>query len=97
MISPQNVLSHELIGLDVLVLKASNPLHTGVSGRVIDETKHMLAIKTTQGIRLIPKRQSVFRLVLPQGRVVEINGSGLVLAPEKRTSLHIKRGYHNGT
>ena len=30
MISSQNVLRHELIGLDVLVSGAANPLHKGI-------------------------------------------------------------------
>ena len=97
MISLQNVLSHELIGLDVLVVAASNPTHTGVSGLIVDETKNMLAIQTIQGLKKIPKRHSIFRLNLPEGRIVEIDGSVLSLAPEKRINLQIKRGYHNGT
>jgi len=39
MISPRNILRHELIGLDVLVARASNPGHVGVAGRIIDETE----------------------------------------------------------
>jgi len=97
MTSPQNVLSHELIGLGVLVVAASNPTHTGVSGLIVDETKNMLAIQTAQGVKQIPKWQSIFRLNLPEGRIVEIDGLVLSLAPEKRINLQMKRGYHNGT
>jgi ribonuclease P protein subunit POP4 len=97
MISPQNVVSHELIGLGVLIVEASNPTHRGVSGFIVDETKNMLAVQTVQGLKQIPKRHSIFHLNLPEGRIVEIDGSALLLAPEKRINLHIKRGYHNGT
>jgi ribonuclease P protein subunit POP4 len=97
MISPQNVVSHELIGLDVLVVDASNPTHKGISGSIVNETKNMLAIQTEQGLKFIPKRHSIFRLNLPEGRIVEIDGSVIMLAPEKRINLQIKRGYHNGT
>jgi ribonuclease P protein subunit POP4 len=97
MISLQNVLSHELIGLDVLVVAASNPSHIGVNGCIIDETKNMFTVKTAQGPKQIPKRHSIFRLNLPEGRIVEIDGSVISLAPEKRINLQIKRGYHNGT
>jgi ribonuclease P protein subunit POP4 len=91
MISHQNVLRHELIGLDVLVAGASNPLHRGTSGRVIDETRNMFAIQTVQGIKRIPKLLSIFRLHLPGGTLVEIDGSALIMAPEKRLSLQKRK------
>jgi ribonuclease P protein subunit POP4 len=91
MISSRNVLRHELIGLDVLVSGATNPLHKGISGRIIDETKNMLAIQTSRGIRRIPKMHSTFRVRLPGSELVEIDGSVMVLAPEKRISLHEKK------
>jgi len=91
MISSQNVLRHELIGLDVLVTGAANPLHKGISGSIIDETKNMLAIQTDRGIRRIPKMYSTFRVCLPGSELVEIDGSVMVLAPEKRISLHEKK------
>ena len=91
MISPQNVLRHELIGLDVLVSGAPNPTHRGVSGRIIDETKNLLAIETVRGVVRIPKMHSTFRVHLPGGEIVEIDGSVMVLAPEKRINLHEKK------
>ena len=50
MISCQNVTRHELIGLDVLVAGAANPFQRGVSGRIIDETRNLVAIQTQAGI-----------------------------------------------
>jgi ribonuclease P protein subunit POP4 len=91
MIAPRDLLVHELIGRDVLVAAASNPLHRGVSGRIVDETKNMLAIETTGGIKRVPKRHSIFRLHLTDSRFVEIDGSALALAPEKRISLHKRK------
>ena len=70
MISSQNVLRHELIGLDVLVSGAANPLHRGLC---------------------IPKMHSRFQLHLPGSELVEIDGSVMVLAPEKRINLHEKK------
>ena len=91
MISPQNVLRHEVIGLDVLVLGAANPLHRGISGRIIDETKNLFAIETQAGVKRIPKMHSRFRLHLAGGELVEIDGSVMALAPEKRINLHEKK------
>jgi ribonuclease P protein subunit POP4 len=91
MISSRNVLRHELIGLDVLVSGAANPLHRGLCGHIIDETKNLLVIETTRGIKRIPKMHSTFRIVLPGRELVEIDGSVMVLAPEKRINLHDKK------
>ncbi len=91
MISPQNVLRHELIGLDVLVSGAANPLHVGIRGRIIDETRNMLVIRVEQGMKRIQKMHSTFRVNLPDRTLVEINGSAMILAPEKRINLHEKK------
>jgi ribonuclease P protein subunit POP4 len=91
MISPQNVLRHELIGLDVLVSGAANPLHRELCGRIIDETKNLLIIETSHGVKRIPKMHSRFQLHLPGSELVEIDGSVMVLAPEKRINLHEKK------
>jgi ribonuclease P protein subunit POP4 len=91
MISSRNVMRHELIGLDVLVSGASNPGQNGLSGRIIDETRNLLVIETPKGIKRIAKMHSVFRVSLPGRELVEIDGSVLVLAPEKRINLHEKK------
>ena len=91
MISSRNVLRHELIGLDVLVSGAANPELRGLSGRIIDETRNLLVIETKIGIKRIAKMHSIFRVSLPGRELVEIDGSVLVLAPEKRINLHEKK------
>ena len=90
MISPQNVLRHELIGLDVLVSGASNPLHRGICGRIIDETKNLVVIMTITGVKRIPKMHTRFQLQIGS-RIVEIDGSVMALAPEKRINLHERK------
>ena len=90
MISPRNILRHELIGLDVSVAEASNPLHRGISGRIIDETRNTLLIRTLCGDRRIQKQYSRFRIVLPDGMRVIVDGSALVSAPEKRIAQYMK-------
>ncbi len=90
MIVPRNVIRHELIGLDVLVVHASNPTYQGVAGQIVDETKNMLIIRTRSGIKRIQKNTGVFRLTLPDGTLVDVQGSVLVMAPERRLNLHKK-------
>nr|WP_320162545.1 ribonuclease P protein subunit [uncultured Methanoregula sp.] len=91
MISSQNVLSHELIGLGILVSGAANPNHRGLSGTIIDETKNLLAVETCNGVKRIPKMHSTFQVLLPSRELVEIDGSVMVLAPERRINLHEKK------
>jgi len=91
MITSRNVLGHELIGLDILVSGATNPTHRGVSGTIIDETKNLLVIQTRNGVKRIAKMHSTFRLSLPGRELVEIDGSVMVLAPERRINLHDKK------
>ena len=88
MIVPRNVIRHELIGLDVLVVHASNPACQGIRGKIVDETKNMLVIKADSMIKRVQKNASVFRLTLPCGTLVDVQGSVLVMAPEKRLNLH---------
>ena len=91
MITSRNVLGHELIGLDILVSGATNPTHRGVSGTVIDETKNLLVIRTRNGVKRIAKMHNTFRISLPGRELVEIDGSVMVLAPERRINLHDKK------
>lgn len=44
MILPSNILRHEFIGLFTSVISAPNPLHIGISGQIIDETRQMFLI-----------------------------------------------------
>jgi ribonuclease P protein subunit POP4 len=90
MISPRNILRHELIGLDVSVAESSNPLHRGITGLIIDETRNTLVIRTSCGDRRIQKQHSRFRIILPDGTRVLIDGSALVSAPEKRITQYMK-------
>jgi ribonuclease P protein subunit POP4 len=90
MISPRNILRHELIGLDVSVVEASNPLHRGITGLIVDETRNTLLIRTPAGDRRIQKQYSRFRIILPDRTLVIIDGSALVSAPERRITHYMK-------
>ena len=91
MITPQNILRHELTGLDVRVKQAKNQYLEGISGTVVEETRNMFLLKTVDGIRNIPKNVAIFRVTLPSGTTVDVNGQALVMAPEKRINMRIKR------
>jgi ribonuclease P protein subunit POP4 len=86
MITAGNILRHELIGLPVEVVQASNPSQQGIAGRIVDETRNTVLIETARGTKRIGKAHATFRLTFPDGTVVDVSGSALVSQPEKRIS-----------
>jgi ribonuclease P protein subunit POP4 len=48
-ITPQNLVRHELCGLNVKIEKSTDPTQKGLKGRVIDETYNTLKIETEEG------------------------------------------------
>ncbi|MHA1238728.1 MAG: ribonuclease P protein component 1 [Candidatus Odinarchaeia archaeon] len=91
-ITPYNILQHELIGLNVYVKSSSDPCIKGVRGKIIDETKNMIIILREDGKKtMVSKKGSVFRLRLPDGTLVEIEGQKIVGRPEDRIKKFVKR------
>jgi ribonuclease P protein subunit POP4 len=89
MITPENILSHEIIGLYATVERCSDIYLTNLSGRIIMETKNIIGIETSQGIRHISKTAAKkIRLDLKPGCSCSISGSSLIGRPEDRISKH---------
>ena len=91
MITLQNILFHELIGLDATVTHASSQSLVGITGLIIDETRNTVRIKTLSGLKMVGKKGVTFRIRLPEGKVVDLDGSALLMAPERRITMRIKR------
>jgi len=91
LITPQNILRHELIGLAVRVTEATDPSVNGVRGTVVDETKNMLKILTSEKTIMIPKQIATFRFNLPSGIRVDVDGQRLVARPESRLKTRVRR------
>ena len=90
MITPQNVLRHELIGLSARIVSASNPFLKGIADTVVDETRNMLVIATPGGYKKVQKHCTLLELRLPDDTRVRVDGSALVMQPEKRISMRIR-------
>ena len=90
-ITPQNILRHELIGLSVKVVRATNSSTRAIRGIVVDETKNMLSIDTKERRVRIPKNIATFRFNLPSGIRVDIDGARLVARPENRLKARVRR------
>ena len=90
MITPQNILKHELIGLSVEIVKSSNPNLVGIKGRVVDETRNTLLIEKFDGREVrIPKDVAVFRFKL-NDKSVDVIGALLIGRPEDRLKKKVK-------
>ncbi|MHA2065618.1 MAG: ribonuclease P protein component 1 [Candidatus Thorarchaeota archaeon] len=90
MITPKELVRHELIGLEARVLESSNPSQVGLSGRVVDETRQTLSLETKKGVKSFAKDQCVFSFRLPSGESVKVEGKLLVSRPEDRIKKKLK-------
>jgi ribonuclease P protein subunit POP4 len=86
-----SVVQHEFIGLDVKVVKSSNPAVVGIAGRVVDETRKTFTVIHDGKRKVIIKDTSVFEFVLLDGIVVEIDGKVICGRPEDRVKRRPRR------
>jgi ribonuclease P protein subunit POP4 len=89
-ITKQNVLKHELIGLEARVVNSSDKNLIGTYGAIIDETKDMLVIDQAGQPKIVQKKSSIFELTLPDGEDVDVDGAKLVARPEDRIKKRVK-------
>ncbi len=90
-ISPQNILRHELIGLNVKVVRATAEGLKGTTGVIIDETRNMLTIRSRRRKVMVPKNIATFRFSLANGVRVDVDGERLVAKPENRLKTKVRR------
>jgi ribonuclease P protein subunit POP4 len=83
MISPRNLIRHELIGLGVEIVDSTDPTLKNLKGRIIDETKNTLTIDVAVRRKKVAKGicTFVFRL---NGARVEVSGKVIVGRPQDR-------------
>ena len=86
-----SVVQHEFIGLDVTVVKSSNPDVLGISGKVVDETRNTFTILHNDNKKVVVKDTSVFDFVMSDGTVVEIDGKVDMGRPEDRIKKRPRR------
>jgi ribonuclease P protein subunit POP4 len=77
-----NLRKHELIGLEVEVLHATDPTQAHVRGRVVDETRNTLVLEIQGDEKRIPKHGSRFRFEIQGG--LEVDGEEIRFRPEDR-------------
>ena len=90
MITPQNIVRHEFIGLSMSVVSSPNKSETGISGLIIDETKNTFSVQTDKGIKTLEKQHRLLRVTLPDGGSVKIDGNALSVSPSRRVSMRVR-------
>lgn len=89
--TPENLPRHELIGLQVKVLEASNENYIGISGEVLDETRDTMNIDG----KTVEKKSCVFVFDLPSGEEVKIKGKIIAKRPEERLKMKLPDKWKN--
>jgi len=83
-ITPENLVRHELIGIEVEIKKSTNPSQNGLKGKVIDESFKTLKIETNSGEKIISKENTIFVFTISNGIKVQVDGNILLGRPEDR-------------
>jgi ribonuclease P protein subunit POP4 len=75
----------ELIGKNIEITHSKNKANIGLRGKIIDETKNMVKIKTRNGeTKMLIKNNITFRI---EGNEAEIRGEEIQLPPEDRIKI----------
>jgi len=64
-------------------MKSNNEQITGISGKIVDETKSMLFLNTVNGIKKIPKENVEWKFSFDKNES-KVNGNLLTKRPQER-------------
>jgi ribonuclease P protein subunit POP4 len=88
-LTPETLARHELVGLDVEVVAASNPDAIGISGAVVMETTQLLTIEGDTRVWHVPKADATFAFDLPSRESEARSASTSVSGDEPRTRVRV--------
>jgi ribonuclease P protein subunit POP4 len=72
---------HELIGLSIVIRRATDPSLVGLRGRVVDETRNTILVETAKGEKRVAKKGAEFAFGSDE---VRLEGDDLLFRPEDR-------------
>jgi ribonuclease P protein subunit POP4 len=92
MITLENLVRHELIGLDVEIVESTNKADVGIKGKVVDESYNTIKIEMSSGEeKTLIKKNVVFVFTLPDGKKAKVDGKIIVSRPEDRIKKKFKK------
>lgn len=83
-ITPQNLIAHELIGIEARIVESKDPMLMNISGKIVYETRKMLMLNVNGESKMIPKPITKLMLKLSDNVTCVVNGTDLVGRPEDR-------------
>jgi ribonuclease P protein subunit POP4 len=83
MMNPENLIQHELIGLNTTIADSLNRQLIGLNGTITNETKSMFTIKTAKGTKQIPKANSIWSFKV-NNQEAKLDGSKIQKRPHER-------------
>lgn len=78
-----DIIRHELIGLEIEVTASKNQSLVGIKGKIVDETKNTLKVRANSRVLTIMKNAIMFKANIG-GKAVEIDGNCIMGRPEDR-------------
>jgi ribonuclease P protein subunit POP4 len=79
----KDIVKHELIGLHTRIADSKNKANIGLAGKIINETKKTIIIKTKKGKKMVFKNNVKLEFELNEKRIT-VDGSLLIGRPEDR-------------
>ncbi len=77
----KDLLKKEVIGLHIIITDSRNKANIGIEGKIIDETKHTLLIRTNEGKKQLMKNNITFMI---KEKKIMVQGKALAGKPEER-------------
>ncbi len=77
----------EIIGLNGMIVESINKQHIGTTGKIIDETKHMLILNTKFGKKFISKSICKFE-IYKNNKIFRVSNSQLMKRPHERLEVY---------
>ncbi|MEB3844302.1 MAG: ribonuclease P protein subunit [Desulfurococcales archaeon] len=81
---PQNIFFHELIGLEVEVVRHPDPSLVGLHGTIVWEGSRTLKVRSNGRTITMLKSGGLFRFTLPSGDKVLVEGDLIIGDPAAR-------------
>lgn len=86
----KKLIKEELIGCDATIISARNKGLTGITGKIVDETKNLLIIRSGEKHRKVLKKGAVFCFKIGK-KLFRVSGDELIARPWERTKKHVMR------
>jgi ribonuclease P protein subunit POP4 len=90
MITPYNVLRHELVGLPAGVYSSPHKDYEKIRGIISGETRNTLSIRQSGLEKKIPKDVAEFEITIDKNTKVRVDGKLIVSRPEDRIKKKIR-------